>query len=220
MLAFRKAAAAAVLLSAGVAAQAATLLSEGFESFSSLAAGGWVLLNASTPPGSTNLTSGDAGIFTAQAGSPASYVSANYNNAAPGGNISSWLITPQFSTAFAGTVTFWARSAVDPGFVDTITFGLSNAVSGDFTGGALSAPVTLTGSWTQYTVNFAARGAGSTARFAIAYIGPADTSDYIGIDSVLITNSAPIPEPASGLLLGAGALAVAAAARRRKGRGA
>lgn len=216
MFAIRKAAAAALLLSTGIAAQAATLLSEGFESFSSLAAGGWVLLNASTPIGSTSFTSGDVTIFTAQAGSPESYVSGNYNNAAPGGTVNSWLITPQFSTAFAGTVSFWARSAVTPGFVDMISFGLSNAVTGDFTGGSMGAPVALTGGWTQYTVNFAARGAGTVARFAIAYTGPADTSDYIGIDSVLITNAAPIPEPATALMLGAGLAALLAASRRRR----
>jgi hypothetical protein len=193
--------------------QASTLLSEGFESFGTLASNGWVLVNASTPPGSTSLAPGDPTIFSAQAGSDGSYVSGNYNNADIGGFISSWLITPQFSTAFAGTVAFWARGDILAGYADKLSFGLSNAASGDFTGGSLGAPITVEGSWTQYTVNFNARGAGTTARFAIVYNGAADTSNFVGIDTLSVDS---IPEPSIWAMLGAG-LGGVLLARRRNG---
>ena len=200
------------LSAAAACAQADTLISEGFESFASLSANGWVLLNASSPIGSTSLTSGDIGIFSAHAGSPESYISGNFNNAAVGGNISSWLITPQFSTALTGSVSFFARADIAAGFFDTLRFGINNPVTGDFTGGSLGPAVVLGAAWSQYTLNFAARGAGTTGRFAILYTGPADTSNFIGVDSVVVSN---VPEPATWLLMAGGVLGLTALGRRR-----
>ena len=198
------AALAAALCLSGVSAQALTLINEGFESFSTLGASGWTLMNSSTAPGTTSLAQGDASVFAAQSGSVESYVSGNYNNAAAGGVINSWLVTPQFSTQFAGTVTFWARADILAGYSDKIAYGISNTATGDFTSGALTSTVTLTGNWTAYSLSFAARGAGTIGRFAMVYTGLADSSNYMGIDSVSVTNTVPIPEPMSWLMLGTG----------------
>jgi hypothetical protein len=203
---------AAALLLGGASAQADTLINEGFESFATLGANGWLLLNSGALPGTTSLAQGDVSIFPAQSGSPESYVSGNYNNATVGGYINSWLITPQFSTAAAGTITFWARADIAPGYSDKLAYGISNAVSGDFASGSLSAPITLTGTWTPITLNFAARGAGTVARFAMVYTGLADTSNYIGIDSVSVVNA--VPEPTSWLMLGAGLMGLSILRRR------
>jgi PEP-CTERM motif len=162
--------------------------------------------------GSTSFFQGDPFIFTSQSGAPNSYVAANFNNATEPGTINSWLITPQFSTATAGSVTFWARGDVAPGFSDTIAFGMLSSAPG--AAPAVTAPtfITAPGAWTQYTVNFAAAGPGTLGRFAMVYTGPAATSAYIGIDTLTVTA---VPEPGSWLLMGAGLLAMGGLVQRR-----
>lgn len=187
---------ALVATTATTDAQAVALLTEGFDNVAGLSMNGWVLTNQSTPIGSTNWFQGDSTIFVSQAGADSSYIAANYNNAAEGGTLNNLLLSPVFSTAQPGQVSFFARAEIFQPFSDQISYGLN-------TGGSVATPttVTLTGGWTQYSLNFAGAGAGSTARFAIGYTGVADTSNYIGIDSVAVTA---VPEPAAALLLASG----------------
>jgi PEP-CTERM motif len=207
----RSVALAATLL-AGGASQAATLINESFDNVAGLAGAGWSILNLGVFQGSTSFFQGDQSVFGSQSGAPDSYAAANYNNATSPGYLNTWLVTPQFSTAVAGTISFWARGEIAPGFSDSIAYGLVNGLPGS--GGTLAAPVTVTaqGAWTQYTMSFAAAGAGSFARFAMVYIGNADTSNYIGIDTLTVTS---VPEPGTWLLMGAGMLGMAGLARRR-----
>lgn len=209
---------AAVLIVLGTSANADTvLLNEGFASLAGLAGNGWVLTNNSTPLGSTGWFQGDAGIFAAQAGAPESYAAANFNNAAVGGTISNWLITPTFSTATAVAISFWARADAFAGFADHLAYGLSatgSSNTADFTLGAL-VTVPTTG-WTQYTLSSAAKGAGTFARFAVNYSGSADVSNYLGIDTLSVTSvAAVVPEPSTWLMLGLGLLGLTAVRRRR-----
>ena len=208
---FKRALMAIAIASAAASSQAGTLLSESFKNVSALAGSGWVLNNQSTPGGTTNWYQGDAGIFAAQAGPAESYAAANYNNAPVGGTISNWLITPTFSTELGGTVSFWARGDIFDGFSDHLAYGLSStggSNTGDFT---LGSAVTVSGDWTLYTLAYGANGVGSSARFAIVYIGEADLSNYVGVDTLTVTS---VPEPSSMLMLGAGLLGLAAFSRR------
>ncbi|MBC8056572.1 MAG: PEP-CTERM sorting domain-containing protein [Rhizobiales bacterium] len=199
---------------AATSAQAQTvLINEGFDSVAGLAGSGWVQTNLSSPIGSSNWFQGNTGVFSAQSGAAASYIGANFESAAAGGTLANWLITPTFSTELAGTVSFWANAAIDLPFADTIAFGMSTGSSstGAFT---LGSPVTLTGGWTQYDFAYAAQGAGSLGRFAIAYTGLADNANYIGIDTFSVT-TAPIPEPSTYGLMALGIAALAIVRRRR-----
>jgi hypothetical protein len=207
-------AAAAALLVAGSAAQAVVLVSEGFEDRNTLTPAGWVITNNGTPTGTTiPWYQGDQNIFTAQSGSANSYLASNYNNAAAGGYINSVIATPVFATDFATTVTFSARADIAPGYFDFLSWGFS---SGSSTQGLFTAvgSTVATGAWTQYTATLAAQPSGSTGRFVIVYSGPADFANYVGIDTLTVSNTALVPEPTSWLMLGAGLMGLSILRRR------
>lgn len=191
-----------IALAMAAPAHAQVILSQGFDDVSTLASSGWVITNQSNPVGETNWFQGNNGVFDSQSGAATSYIAANYNNTAPGGQIADWLISPLFSTATGGTVSFWLRGASDANFFDTIRTGFSTGSSATsaFTLSALqTAPQS---GWTQFNVSFAAAGAGATGRFAIEYAGPEPTSNFIGVDTFSVTaNAAAVPEPASWALM-------------------
>lgn len=188
-----------------------TLISEGFENVAGLAASGWVLTNQSANAG-LDWAAGSANILTAQAGSPASFISASWQSASSGA-IANWLISPVFSTAQAGTVSFWASAEILAGFSDVLKYGLHSGAGVDTSTFTLTSTIDpVPGAWTQYSLSFAAQGAGSVARFAIQYAGDNLTANYVGIDSFTVTA---VPEPATWMALVAGLAVVGGVARRR-----
>ena len=202
-----------------LSAQAATLLSEGFDNVANLASQGWVLNNASTPTGSVSgWFQGVESIFPAYSGEANSYAAANYNNAAAGGILNNWLITPEFSTGANGaTVSFWLRGAVDAGFSDQLAFGFSNGSSA-LNAFSMSTPVTIgTDGWVRYAFDVAA---GGNARFAVQYTGSADLAAYVGIDNLSIDaigDATAVPEPTTMAILFAGVMGLAMSRRRKRG---
>lgn len=198
-----KASLCAVLLSlAAFTGAARANVVEGFDDIASLAAKGYVLRNAGTPPVGPAFSQGNADrVFASQAGAANAYLDATYASAGAGGTVDDWLISPVFSTTAGSTISFWVRGADDPQFTDLFQYGLSAGGIGaaDFILSAtMAAP---TGGWTRYALDVAGTGiAGSVGRFAFRYTGPADGANYIGLDTL----SLPLPEPSGAALVALG----------------
>ncbi len=195
----------------GSAQAVPTLLSEGFDDITTLAAAGWVFQNESSPKPGTSWFQGDnTSAFAAQSGAANSYIASNFLAAPAGGFIDNFLITPTFSLMSDVTLTFWARGQIINGFSDTFAVVAGTTVNGgpESVAEVLGATVAL-GDWTQYTVILPGLGAGATARFGFEYFGPADTSNYMGIDTVTVA----VPEPETYALMAFGLAALAV--RRR-----
>jgi hypothetical protein len=202
--------AAALSLSAlgAPAAQAAgvEVLNEGFADIGAL--DGWVQVNASIPPGS-GWFQGNPQLFPAQAGPADSYAAANFLGAAgSGGSVDNWLITPALDLYGTTVLSFYTRHAADPGFNDLLEVRFSTGAGtdiADFTtvlatlGGAGAYPE----EWLQFTASVAESGSG---RFAFRYLGPADTLNYVGLDTVSVVTAVPEPSAWTMLALGAGLL--------------
>jgi hypothetical protein len=194
------------LVSFQYARAATVLLSEDFADITTLPAAGWFQINHSEPLGFTDWFQGDSALFPAQAGAPASYIAANFDNTSDtvAGTISNWLLTPELDFATIGQVSFWTRTVDLPAYPDRLevrlsTSGTSSNVGvtstdvGDFSTVLVDINPTLTivdypVIWTQYTITSIDLPATGTGRLAFRYFvtdaGMAgNNSDYIGIDS-------------------------------------
>ena len=201
-----KVAAAAFSLAAlgAPAAQASCveLLNEGFGNVSGL--NGWVQVNHSDQPGN-GWFQGNPALFAAQAGAADSYAAANFLGAANGsGTVDNWLITPTLDLSGTTVLSFFTRHDATPGFNDMLEVRFSSGSSADpagFTtvlatvGGVARYPT----DWEAFSATLEASGSG---RFAFRYFGPADTLNYIGLDSVRVVTA--VPEPSTWAMLGAG----------------
>jgi hypothetical protein len=209
----KKALVALAFSAVAVSAQAGALLEEGFDSVATLTTKGWVMKNASTDIGSTpGWFQAFEQAFPALTGAANSYAAANYNNTIPGGMIDSWLITPEFSTAQGAIVSFWLQSEAFEGTSDQVAFGFSNGSSA-LTSFALGSPVAVAANgWNRYEAVIG-KSAG-TARFAFQYTGAFETSNYVGLDNLLVSE---VPEPTTMMILAAGVMGLTMSRRRKRG---
>jgi len=227
----RKALLLTTMLAVGGLAQATPVLTENFDNIATLSGSGWGLVNNSSPLGDRNWFQGNDGVFSAQSGAANSYIAANFENAAFGGNISNWLLTPTITLANDVSITFLTRTELGAPAADRLEVRLShNGASGDVGADANSVGdfstllasinplLDLTGypsDWTAYTVNISGVTSGTLGRLAFRYFVP-DTfvnGDYIGIDSVLIAR---VPEPGTLWLFAVALLAIGFANRRKQ----
>jgi hypothetical protein len=187
------------------------VLNEGFASGPS--ASGWVVVNNSAPAG-TGWAQGNSGVFGAQAGAADSYAAASYLSAQYGtGAVDNWLMTPALSLAGATTLSFFSRTANDPGYFDKLEVRFA---SGSGTDPSAFSTLLLTigpdnyqTAWTQYLAGLNFNG---TGRFAFHYFGDADMLNYVGLDSVQVVTA--VPEPSLSLMLGLGLSALVLMRRR------
>lgn len=210
--------AAAMLALAASAHADSILINEGFDNINTLAAAGWSFQNDSFPTAGDSWFQGDnTTAFAAQSGPGNSYIASSFLAAPAGGFIDNLLVTPFFSLETDVTLTFWARSQIVPGFTDTFavlagtTVGSALEVVSEVLGSTVAA-----GEWTRYSILLAGQGAGAVGRFGFEYFGPADYSNYFGIDTVTVTA---VPEPGTYLLMALGLAAVGVVRSRKSARG-
>lgn len=209
----------AVAAGCTVSASAAPLLSESFNDITTLPANGWVFVNNSSPPGSTSWFQGDPAIFAAAAGPANAYIAANFNNAAFGGAVSNWLLTPEL-TLFNGESLNFALRLLGEGFLDTVQVYLSTGGASTNLAGfnLLSSIDSATDSgWVDHAITVGGLTAPASGRFAFRYVVD-DTSihgDYIGIDSVSV-NATAIPVPGMVALIALGLCGLVGALRARR----
>jgi len=208
------------------AAQAVTVLSEGFDNVATLPVAGWVQTNNSSTPVGTGWFQGNAGVFPAAAGAPGAYIAANFlGTSAAAGAISEWLLTPVLTLDATSTLSFAVRNGGE-GYLDTLevrfsaagastNVGTTSTSIGDFTTlvGTFSSSFTPT-DWTTLTASFSNLVTPTSGRVAFRYVvsNVATAGNYLGIDSVVIT-AAVVPEPTSLALM---ALGVAGLLLRRR----
>jgi hypothetical protein len=189
-------------------------ITEGFDDITNLP--GWAAVNNSDVPGTSDWFQGNNTVFSAQAGSPTSYIGANFNNTA-GTVISNWLMTPVLDLSTFESLSFWTRTTTASEFPDRLEVRLSDSGSstnvgssptsvGDFTDLLIAInPALQVGEypdvWTQFTINRAdlpvVGGSGRVAfRYYVTDAGPLGVnSDYIGIDSFsYVESSGPTTE--------------------------
>lgn len=210
---------AVLALSAAFAAQAQTVLSEGFDSVPALTGSGWSIVNNSTAPVGTDWFQGNAGIFTAASGADNSYVAANFvATGSATGAISDWLILPELTLDSSSVLSFQVRTGGD-GFLDKLEIrfspnggsanvGTTTTSVGDF--GILLGTFSSDsgGGWIGLSYSLLGLDAPTNGRLAFRYVvdNVATAGNYIGIDNVSVTAS--IPEPASYALMGLGVAAL------------
>ena len=185
---------------------------EGFENVATLT--DWYIQNNSVSP-DNDWGGGNSTVFPAQAGTPNSYLSANYQStSSPVGTISNWLFTPTRTYNNGDVITFYSRTVTNPLFPDrmevrfssdgnNLDCGTTPTDVGTFTTLLLTINPMLTTTgypqvWTQYTITISGLPAPTNGRVALRYFvingGPAGTnSEAIGIDSYTYTSVASPP---------------------------
>lgn len=213
--------AASWLLSAAIGSAGAQTFSEGFDNVAALPASGWLQVNTGTPPRQPWAQGDNTSAFAAYQGAANSYASATFESSAAGA-IDNWLISPVLTIAVASELSFFTRSAgafADPPIFDVLEI-LFSAGSGSSLGGfALLGTIGIASPYPTSWQSFAyALPDVASGRFAFRQRGSYETSNYLGVDSVQVTLAvAPIPEPETWALMGAGLAALSFVGRRRAG---
>lgn len=197
----------AVLFLSTPAAWSATLF-ENFDNVPGLSGLGWVIVNNSSPVGSTTWFQGNDSIFPAFVGAPNAYVAANFNAAGSGlsPNVSLWLISPNLTFNPGDVLSFYAGTESASPFLDILevrfsTNGASSDVGatdtsvGDFSN-VLTTINPVLAAWQSYSIPIPV-GAPTSGRFAFRYV-VSDTNtngNYVGIDELSV--GAAVPEPST-----------------------
>lgn len=185
-------------------AEGVEVLNESFNNVSGL--NGWTQVNS-------GWFQGNSSVFGAYNGASNAYIAANFLGADGSGNVDNWLITPTMTLSGTTVLSFFTRTANEPGFADMLEVRFSSG-SGSGTG-AFTTLLSTIGpdgyptTWNEFSTSLDFDG---TGRFAFRYLGDASTLNYIGLDGVKVVTA--VPEPSTYLMLGLG-LALLGTLRRK-----
>ncbi len=194
--------------------------SEGFDDITLLPGAGWAITNNSAPVGTSSWFQGNPAVFPAHQGDPNAYIGVNFASVAGSNTISNWLMTPEMVLQDGTELRFWTRSPAsdweDRLQVRMSTAGASTDVGasatsvGDFTELLLDinptyAPGGYPTVWTEFVVTVSGVPTPTSGRLALRYFvesgGPSGAnSDYIGIDTLSVTQPAGGPPPGPSVL--------------------
>jgi hypothetical protein len=208
----------ALMIGAVFCSAQTTQLNESFTSPFNFSSAGWYKQNNSSPIGQLTWAQGVGTLIPAYSGGADDYLRNNYNSqGASSGNISDWLVTPTVSLMNGGVVQFYSRTLNNPtSYADRLvllmsigngTGAIPATVSGvgTFTQTILTINPNLTSTgypaaWTLFTATLSGITGTVNGRFAFHYDVPngginGANSEYIGIDDVMYTTTAPCPSP-------------------------
>ena len=208
--------AASWVLAAAAGLASAQTFTEGFDNVAALPAAGWLQVNNGAPPREPWSQGVNTAAIVAFEGAPSAYVSANYLSS-DSGAIDNWLISPVLNISAASQLSFVTRSSAEGPFVDILevlwSSGTRLVLNGFTSLSTIGSSALYPTPWTEFVLALPDVASG---RFAFRQRGANETSSYIGVDSVRVTLAvAPIPEPETWALMGAGLAALSLFARRR-----
>jgi hypothetical protein len=183
----------------------ADILDEDFDDIFILEFEGWCFQNNSFPLGTTSWLQG-SGVFPSHAGCPNCMIAGNYQASGSPGDISLWLITPEYDLGMVATWSLWTRTVDGTSWPDRAQIRYSTAGSscnvgtgvedvGDFTNlledinpnEILDPPdQSYPQAWTEYSYDMS--GVTGNGRLAFRYYihdsGPTGAnSNYVGVDT-------------------------------------
>ena len=180
----------------------ADILDEDFDDVFILEFEGWCFQNNSSPLGVLSWFQGNGvGVFPSHMGCTDCYIAGNYNASGSPGDISLWLISPDYDLSGISSFTLWTRTVTASGFPDRAQIRYSTAGDSCNVGSGVEDVGDFTNlledinpneelgvypeDWTEYTFAMSETG---TGRFAFRYYihdsGPTGiNSNYIGVDT-------------------------------------
>ena len=195
-----------LLLSAGAASNAQTLLQENFNSIPTpvVLPTGWTSLNLSSPIGTGGWFAGNVDSFTAFEGPDNGYIGVNFQSGSGLSTLNNWLMTPPVTVQNGDVVSFYSRVPAGSQWADRIEMrqsilgaastnpsGLTNV--GSYSTLCLTINQTLVAAnfpqtWTKYTYVVSGLTGQVSSRFALRYTVPnggpdGSNSNYVGIDA-------------------------------------
>ena len=154
----------------------------GSNTVASLQSRGWIVVDNDGGGTVPAWFQGNSSVFTSLEGPDSGYVGSNFLGSNSSGLVDQWLITPLLTVSMDDTLFFWARSAQQSGFNDSIfvfynSTGSTSLANYQFLFGAKLD----INNWTAYFVHFGSTG---TFRIAIRYFvnNAPMLADYIGLD--------------------------------------